>query len=223
MGLGIDHLSNVAIRLQAQTTLAIPKEEHRLLLPPKHLNHHVGESPAAGLFLPHSLVVGRPEPMDVSTTRYQLNSDIDVAEPLSGLQVAAEDDCAAHPRQKAIIGVQELDSFEKFGKQAIGSRAMQRLGRRSAPEANTFVGEAPLPSAARDPARRRTGSIKPAVRRPVTKRCACCFVNSSCCPTKSNVRVLLRPALLNMLRIRVNGMPSICSLDSIHIRRYRPT
>jgi hypothetical protein len=88
--------------------------------------------------------------MEVSASRYQLDSDINVAEPLSGLQVAAEDDCAAHPCQKAIIGVQERDSFEKFGKQAIGSRPMQSLRRRRTPEANTFVSEAPLPSAARE-------------------------------------------------------------------------
>ena len=68
--------------------------------------------------------------MEVSTSRYQFDSDIDVAEPLSGLQVAAEDDRATHPRQKAIIGVQDLDSFEKFDKQALGSRPMQGLGRR---------------------------------------------------------------------------------------------
>jgi hypothetical protein len=88
--------------------------------------------------------------MEVPTSGYQLDSDIDIAESFSGLQVAAEDNRAAHPRQKAIIGVQGLDSFEKFDKQALGSGPMQRLGRRRTPEANTFVSEAPLPSAARE-------------------------------------------------------------------------
>jgi hypothetical protein len=88
--------------------------------------------------------------MEVPTSRYQFDSDIDIPEPLSGLQVAAKDDRAAHSRQKAIIGVQFLDSFEKPDKQALGSGPMQRLGRSRTPETNTFVSEAPLPSAARE-------------------------------------------------------------------------
>ena len=126
VGRGINGFPDRSVMLQTQAPATVPQEKHRLLLPPKCLVEECTESPTFLLFFGDSPIVGFA--VSIRRSRYKVNRHIDVAQPISAAQVAAEYDRLFDAGQEVRILIQRCDALQEIIEQALSRPSEKRFG-----------------------------------------------------------------------------------------------